>query len=162
MAYEIIALNAMSATLANLQTHLTAIESRFSLGSGFLTPPVEIMEAFVPADNRSPLVQYYISGEVVEPDGKNRHASVPIDLVITYNGTTGSAGLSAGERFVSYYLAAFRRMIMSNRQLGNTSQISEVNIEEASRTFPGVDDSATRHTRVLALDVLVHDAGGAP
>lgn len=155
--YEQRAVDALHAVFtAGFATQLRAVETDEGLSSGALTDPQAYIRAFVPSDNRTPLIQIYAEGGEPLGDSGNRQNLSMIDctVVATYGATSD---MEAAERFMGRYLTAMIQLVRANPRLGNAAGIIGAWWTDFARTFPIIDQAATRHARGIGVMVHVQD-----
>lgn len=160
--FENIATLAMRDYLAGgaLETQLAAIEQEVGFGYTIPRPAADAyVAAFVPGDNRSPLLQIYAEGsDAIGDAAGHRHdlATTRVMVVITYVG--GGNQLPAEERLLWQYVQAIRRAVRADYRIGTGGLTVKYAAWEASgRDFPLDDESRTHHARAVSFEIGVED-----
>lgn len=156
--YEEHAVQALLGVLASAQLtdQLRAVESAAGLSSGALTDPKAVVDAALPFDNRSPLIQVYDeSGQMV--DQLQGVYAVTCVVLLSY---TGTADIVAGERFMRRYLTAIRDTLRANALLrypliNDLPQVIGALLRGHDRATFG-DESTTRHHRGVEVEVRIN------
>lgn len=135
---------------ANLPTQLRQVETDQGLTANSLTDPVEVVEARVPFDTRSPLIEVYEESGVYESFSE-RLMVVDCSVVCSF---THDANVAAGELFVRRYMTALLRTMEQDATLGGTVNAAiPIDIESAViRSAPG----ETTEAFALGVQVRLH------
>lgn len=157
LQYEEAAVDAMVKVLASTQltASLRAVEADRGQAPRSLPDPVAVVDAFLPNDNRSPLIQVYQDdGEMVD----QREGLYAANLVVALS-YSGDTDMVANERLMRRYLSAIINTIRANPLLryptvGDAPQVIAALIGPNNRVVFG-DDSATRNHKGLAVQVRV-------
>lgn len=156
--YEEAAIGALVDVLSSSQftDQLRAVEADRGLTAGSLTDPRAVIDAFVPNDNRSPLVQVYAEGGEIVDQVQGLYACNAV-VAVSY---TGGTNMVASEQFMRRYLSALINTIRTNPLLRSPTLLDAPQVVGAllgpdDRVIFG-DDSATRHHKGLAVQVRVH------
>jgi hypothetical protein len=129
----------------NLPTHLRATESAESLSSMALTNPVQVVEAFVPHDNRSPLYQVYANRFEFE-DQRNGHFAVDCTVIGSF---VGNANAEALTTFVDRHLTAAILCLTTSMTLGGT--VMQALITDGDRAVSHGEESIIRQAFSLGV-----------
>lgn len=133
--------------VANLETHLRAIEVTKALGVGFLDDPEEYVRASVPIRAVSPLVQsFYLSDSV--SDQRNGRFWVKMRVVLSFTGTTSH---TENELKMNRYADALALALRTGNTLGGA--VIQSLLGDGTADAESEDTPAARH--VIARDVTV-------
>ena len=133
--------------VANLETHLRAIEVTRGLAVGFLDDPEEYRRASVPIRAVSPMVQsFYLSDSAA--DQRNGRFWVKMRTVISFVGTTDH---EENELKMNRYADALALALRAGNTLGGT--VIQSLLGEGTADAESEDTPAARH--VIARDVTV-------
>lgn len=136
---------------ASLQAELTTVEGEVGLGSGDLAMPT-IIKHFRPDDNRSPLLLVYDDSGIVEGDQRNGLWTIPIVVVIQYD---GDSRIEAGTIHVRRYITAIMRVMVKDETLNGAVYLTNFAGGDALR-LQG-DKSNTRHLYGLSWAVRIQE-----
>lgn len=157
LQYEEAAIAALVNVLASSQftDALRALEVDRGLAPRSLPDPVAVVDAFLPNDNRSPLIQVYQDDGDMLDQKEGLYASQAV-VAVSYSGDTD---MVANERLMRRYLSALMNTVRANPllrypTLADAPQVVAALLGPNNRVIFG-DDSATRNHKGLAVQVRV-------
>lgn len=131
---------------------LRTIETSESLATGSLEDPVAYVAAFVPDDNRSPLISVWEKGFSPDTDGGQREGRYLCPVSVNYQ-YVGQADPEANELAVRRSVTALMRVILADETLGSTVAGCEF-VDATAHVEPG-ERSAVKHGYQLDWDLHI-------
>jgi hypothetical protein len=143
---------AVEAIMTHLQTYLPAQIAAVNAERGLLlTSPLAYVDANVPTDMRSPLVEIFdISGQCTDDHGDEWDIACGVALSFS-----GNADLVANERKMRAYATALIKTIRSDATLGG--KVSAAFLADYSSEVMRGDSSTTRNVFQLTVRCIVKD-----
>ena len=136
---------------AQYPAQLRIVETAQSLTTNSLTDPVAYVQADLPDDGRSPLMEIWEeSGDPI--DRRNTLDAYDLTVAVTY---AGDADIAAGRLRMRRYMTALIDCLRADPTLSSTVQLAF----DKDRSFDVArgKDSATKHVCALGVEVHVHD-----
>lgn len=136
---------------SGLAAQLRLVETEAGIAANSLTDPEEIVRGQVPWDPRSPLIQIYdVSWETI--DQRNNLWRVSLACVLTH---VGAPDITSGKLFARRYMAAIKRLILSDPTAGD--QLVGVYLTDGASSAGEGDNSGIRTIYAQGIDVDVYD-----